>query len=332
VILGFIPRGRHLLAYDVAATALAILFAFAMRFDASNIVATISPYMPVALLPILVYPPTYVAFGLYRREWRYASVREMTAIATAVFVATALTVAVFLVLSVTGAPGTEGFPRSVFAIEGLLSVAFVGGGRFLLRATLERGTNPRASARLTLIYGAGEAGATVARLAQRDPVTGIAIVGFLDDDPRKRGSQLLGRRVFGGIEALEAAVNRTGAEQLIVAMPSVSGTIARRALAAGQELGIEVRTIPPLRELVTGPVQLSMIRPIRVDDLLRRSSIEIDMAAVAEYLNGASVLVTGGGGSIGSELVRQILALGPRQLTIIDNHEWALWSIERFTS
>jgi FlaA1/EpsC-like NDP-sugar epimerase len=332
VIFGFIPRGRHLLAYDVAGTALAILFAFAMRFDASNIVATISPYMPVALLPILVYPPTYVAFGLYRREWRYASVREMTAIATAVFVATALTVAVFLVLSVTGAPGTEGFPRSVFAIEGLLSVAFVGGGRFLLRATLERGTNPRASARLTLIYGAGEAGATVARLAQRDPVTGIAIVGFLDDDPRKRGSQLLGRRVFGGIDALEAAVKRTGAEQLIVAMPSVSGTIARRALAAGQELGIEVRTIPPLRELVTGPVQLSMIRPIRVDDLLRRSSIEIDMAAVAEYLNGASVLVTGGGGSIGSELVRQILALGPRQLTIIDNHEWALWSIERFTS
>jgi FlaA1/EpsC-like NDP-sugar epimerase len=330
VILGFIPRGRHLLAFDVVATALGIVIAFAMRFDASNIVATIGPYLPVALLPLLTYPPTYVAFGLYRREWRYASVREMYAIAAAVSVATIVTVAVFLVLAVADAPGTIGFPRSVFAIEALVNVALVGGGRFLLRASLERGNDQDGeSSTLTLIYGAGEAGATVARLAERDRDTGLRVVGFLDDDRRKKNSQLLGKRVFGGLDALEPAVNRTGARQLIVAMPSAPGSAVRKALAAGRELGLELRTIPPLRELVTGTVQLSMIRRVRVDDLLRREPVVIDTSAIEVSLNGASVLVTGGGGSIGSELVRQILAIGPRLLTVVDNSEWALWSVER---
>src|SRR5207249_6928109 len=131
MILGFIPRGRHLLAYDVVTTGIAIAIAFAMRFDVNNIAATMAPYLPAALLPLLTYPPTYVAFGLYRREWRYASVREMFGIAAAVAVGTGITIAVFLVLAVLNVPGTDGFPRSVFFIQALLNLAFLGGGRFL---------------------------------------------------------------------------------------------------------------------------------------------------------------------------------------------------------
>jgi FlaA1/EpsC-like NDP-sugar epimerase len=334
VIFGFIPRGRHLLAYDILTTALAIAIAFAMRFDANDILATMGPYLPAALLPLLTYPPTYVAFGLYRREWRYASVQEMYAIAAAVLVGTIVTIAVFLLLAVADFPGTSGFPRSVFFIEGILNLALVGGGRFLLRASLDRKTGGAASetALLTLVYGAGEAGATLARLAERDPAARIRVVGFLDDDARKRDSRMLGHRVFGSLDQLEGAASRTGAEQLLIAMPSAPGTAIRRALEAGQALGLDVRTIPPLRELVSGQVLLSKVRPVRVDDLLRRQPVEIDMNALAGALNGKSVLVTGGGGSIGSELVRQILALGPRQLTIADNHEWALWAVERQTS
>ena len=333
MIFGFIPRGRHLFAYDVVTTALAILIAFAMRFDINNIALTMGPYLPAALLPLLTYPPTYVAFGLYRREWRYASVREMFAIAAAVLVGTGVTIVVFLVLALADVPGTTGFPRSVFFIEALLNLALLGGGRFFLRASLDRRTEAEsgAPAVLTLVYGAGEAGATIARLVERDPAAGMRIVGFLDDDERKQDSRMLGERVFGGLNMLEVAATRTGAGRLLIAMPSASGSSVRRALEAGQRLGLDVRTVPPLRELVSG-VQLSKVRPVRVDDLLRRDPVQIDMSVLVDALNGASVVVTGGGGSIGTELVRQILMLGPRLLTIVDNHEWALWEIERETS
>ena len=334
MILGFIPRGRHLFVYDVITTALAIAIAFAMRFDVNDIAATLRPYLPAALLPLLTYPPTYVAFGLYRREWRYASVREMYAIAAAVLVGTGITIVVFLALALADVPGTSGYPRSIFFIEGLLNLALLGGGRFLLRASLDRRSDGNADAHavLTLVYGAGEAGATIARMATRDPATGMRVVGFLDDEERKRDSRMLGQRVFGGLDQLEAAAARTGAERLLIAMPSAPGASIRRAFEAGRRLGLDVRTVPPLRELVSGQIQLSKVRAVRVDDLLRREPVGIDMSALVGALNGASVVVTGGGGSIGSELVRQILVLGPRQLTIVDNHEWALWAIERETT
>jgi FlaA1/EpsC-like NDP-sugar epimerase len=324
-------RGRHLLAYDIAATILAIVLSFAIRFEANDILATMAPYLPVALLPILINPPVYIAFGLYRREWRFASIRELYAIGSAVVVAGAVAFLALIVLALFDAPGSTGFPRSVFIIEALLSAALVGGGRFLVRANLERqnGGRPQPLALVTLVYGAGEAGAMVTRLADRDREAAISVVGYIDDDARKRRSRLMGRLVLGGLADLSGAVSRTGAEALLIAMPSADGAVVRRALDAGRQLGLVVRTVPPLRELVSGRVQISKIRPVSLEDLLRRDSIQIDPEVSASYLNGASVLVTGGGGTIGSELARQILALGPRILTIVDNHEWTLWSIDR---
>lgn len=327
-----VPRGRHLFAYDCVMTGLAIVLSFATRFEANDIVATLAPYMPAALVPLAVNPAVYIAFGLYRREWRYASVREMFSITAAVTVATAVSFAVLILLAAIDAPGSTGFPRSVFLIEALLNVALVGGGRFLLRASLDRRAptgNVGSKALVTLVYGAGEAGASVARLTDRDPQAAVTVVGFLDDDPRKRGSQLLGRKVYGGLADLEEAVTNTAAEALLIAMPSAEGRAVRGAVEAGQKLGLEVRTVPPLRDLVSGKVPLSQIRRVRVEDLLRRAPVAVDMDAVASYVNGASVLITGGGGSIGSELARQILGLGPRMLTVVDNHEWALWAIDR---
>jgi FlaA1/EpsC-like NDP-sugar epimerase len=200
-----------------------------------------------------------------------------------------------------------------------------------VRASLERrgASGDPAGALVTLVYGAGEAGAMVTRLADRDREAAISVVGYIDDDPRKRGSRLMGRAVLGGLLELPEAASSTAAEALLIAMPSADGAVIRRALDAGRQLGLTVRTVPPLRELVSGTVQLSKIRPVSLEDLLRRESIEIDLEVGASYLNAASVLVTGGGGTIGSELARQILALGPRTLTIVDNHEWALWAIDR---
>ena len=330
---GFVPRGRHLFVYDIAATLLAIGIGFGLRFDTVAVASSISPFMPVALLPLLVMPPTYAIFGLYRREWRYASVQEMFTLAGAVLAGTILTVAVFEVLAYAGLGGTAGFPGSVFVTEALLSLALVGGGRFALRASLERrGVSGGTDEELglpTIVYGAGETGATVARVAARDPDAGLNVVGFIDDDPAKHGSRLMGKRVFGGLDVLPKAARDTHARQLLVAMPTASGPAIRRAFERGQELALQVRTVPHPRELLGGDSLAHRIRKVSVEDLLRRAPVEIDTDAVAGYLNGASVLVTGGGGSIGSELVRQILDVGPRLITIVDNHEEALWSIER---
>jgi FlaA1/EpsC-like NDP-sugar epimerase len=332
-VTGFVPRGRHLFVYDIAATLLAIGMGFGLRFDTVAVASSISPFMPVALLPLLVMPPTYAIFGLYRREWRYASVQEMFTLAGAVLAGTILTVAVFEVLAYAGLGGTAGFPGSVFVTEALLSLALVGGGRFALRASLERrGVSGGTDEELglpTIVYGAGETGATVARVAARDPDAGLNVVGFIDDDPAKHGSRLMGKRVFGGLDVLPKAARDTHARQLLVAMPTASGPAIRRAFERGQELGLQVRTVPHPRELLGGDSLAQRIRKVSVEDLLRRAPVEIDTDAVAGYLNGASVLVTGGGGSIGSELVRQILDVGPRLITIVDNHEEALWSIER---
>ena len=330
---GFVPRGRHLFVYDIAATLLAIGIGFGLRFDTVFVASSISPFMPVALLPLLVMPPTYAIFGLYRREWRYAALQEMFPLAGAVLAGTILTVAVFEVLAYAGLGGTAGFPGSVFVTEALLSLALVGGGRFALRASLERrgvsGGTDEELGMPTIVYGAGETGATVARVAARDPDAGLNVVGFIDDDPAKHGSRLMGKRVFGGLDVLPKAARDTHARQLLVAMPTASGPAIRRAFERGQELGLQVRTVPHPRELLGGDSLAHRIRKVSVEDLLRRAPVEIDTDAVAGYLNGASVLVTGGGGSIGSELVRQILDVGPRLITIVDNHEEALWSIER---
>jgi FlaA1/EpsC-like NDP-sugar epimerase len=332
-VSGFVPRGRHLFVYDIVATLAAVGIAFGLRFDNVFVVAAVSPFMPVALMPILVMPPTYALFGLYRREWRYASVQEMLSLAAAVVVGTVVTAAAVAGLAYAGAPGTADFPKSIFAIEALLGLALVGGGRFAVRASLERrgvsgGTDEELGLVSTIVYGAGETGATVARLAARDPAAGLNVVGFIDDDATKHGSRLMGKRVFGGLDALPKAARDTRAHQLLVAMPTASGQAVRRAFERGQELGLQVRTIPHPRELLAGD-SLARIRAVSVDDLLRREPVDIDSDAVAGYLNGASVLVTGGGGSIGSELVRQILAMGPRLLAVVENHEEALWSIER---
>jgi FlaA1/EpsC-like NDP-sugar epimerase len=331
---GFVPRGRHLFIYDIAATLVAIGVAFGLRFDNVFVASAVSPFMPVALLPLLVMPPTYALLGMYRREWRYASVQEMLSLALAVAAGTVLTAVITAGLAYAGTAGTAGFPRSIFATEALLSLALVGGGRFAVRWNLERrgvsgGTDEELGLTATIVYGAGETGATVARLAARDPAAALNVVGFIDDDPAKHGSRLMGKRVYGGLDVLPKVVRETHARQLIVAMPTATGPAIRRAFESGNELGLQVRTVPHPRELLSGDSLAHRIRNVSVEDLLRRAPVDIDTDAVAGYLNGASVLVTGGGGSIGSELVRQILAVGPRMLTIVDNHEEALWSIER---
>ncbi|HYI66720.1 MAG TPA: nucleoside-diphosphate sugar epimerase/dehydratase [Candidatus Limnocylindrales bacterium] len=326
-----VPPGGLLFLFDLGATGVGIVLSLMLRFETLDLGEAVLPYLPAALIPLVVTPPVRMAFGLYRREWRFASTRELWDILAASFVGSVLSLAVYGLAAYVNVPGANPFPRSFFLVEPLITLALVGGVRFLFRMRLEQGIARGSRERFvrTLIYGAGEAGASIARSSARDPRMEIHVVGFIDDDERKHGSRLLGHRVYGALEDLPAIVEKTDARQLLIAMPSRTGIPLRRAAAAGQSLGMDVKTIPPILDILTGEIQLARPRSISVEDLLRRESVELDIDAIAGYLNGASVLVTGGGGSIGGELVRQILRLGPRVLTVVDSQESGLWNVER---
>ena len=327
------PRAAiALLAFDVFAATLAAVASLLIRFDTADVLVWLLPFLPTALLPVLIHPAVLVGFGLHRREWRHASVRDLLDLVNAVAIGALIILSAYAVLVVTGVPGTNPFPRSFFVLEPILFLALTAGMRLMVRATLER----RALSLLpvdapvpTIVYGAGNAGASIGRQVNSGNLPEVRVAGFVDDDPRKHGSRLMGSRVFGGLSDLPRVVKQSGAKQLLVAIPSGSSDPIRRAVVAAQQLGLVVKTVPSLPDIVTGRYEVSGIRSVSVEDLLRRPPVEINSEAIAASINGASVLVTGGGGSIGGELVRQILTLGPRVLTIVEHHEWTLWNIER---
>src|SRR3954447_13658261 len=339
-------RGRHLFVLDLLVIALSIVGAMLLRFDSLRFVDEALVYFPAALFPLFVRPPINVLGGLYSRAWAYASIGELARIFVVVFVGSVVGVIVFFGLLVPlGVGGTETpfgrFPRSFFVLEGLLTLIGMGGVRFLIRASNEwKGWRPGASDVRegvdgsgpvpTLVYGAGDVGATVLRTigAAQDGL-GMRVVGILDDDRDKRNQVLRGSKVLGTLDDLDEIARATGARRLLIAIPSASGEVVRRAVEDATRLGLETRTVPALDELVSGRLGAAAIREVEVTDLLRRDTVVIDERGLSSFLAGRTVLVTGAGGSIGSELSRQLYELDPARLVLLDRAEGALYDIER---
>jgi FlaA1/EpsC-like NDP-sugar epimerase len=326
-------RGRYLLAVDLAGIAGAAYLAVILRLDRLDGPAVV-PGFPVALALLLaVRTLVNIRFGLYSRRWRHASVPELERILGAVALGSLTTMALFYsAATVTGATWAGWFPRSFWPVELLLSVAAVGGVRFGIRAlsdaTPRRG-RAAAAGRATLLYGAGETGTMIARSARRNPGSGVLPVGFLDDDPTLNGGIVAELRVFGGLDCMEQAVAETGARVLLITMPSASGSAVRRVVDAALALKLDVRTVPSLTDLLDGTVDAYRIRPVRVEDLLRRPMVTERASATEEIIHDRTVVITGGGGSIGSELARQVFSMGPRRMILIDRAESPLYLIQR---
>ena len=342
-------RGRHLFVVDLVVIALAIVGAMVLRFDSLRFAEEALIYFPAALFPLVIRPPINVLGGLYARAWAYASVGELARIAVVVAVGSVVGVLVFYgVLVPLGVPGTTTpvgtFPRSFFILEGLLTLAGMGGARFLIRASSEwKGWRPGDPDRRrsrdgaggdghvpTLVYGAGDVGATVIKtIATARDGLGMRVVGLLDDDPRKRNQILRGQKVLGSLDDLADIARVTGAHRLLIAIPSASGETVRKAVLDATALGLETRTVPSLDELVSGRMGATAIREVQVEDLLRRDTVSIDESGLRELIGGETVLVTGAGGSIGSELARQVFDLDPATLVLLDRAEGPLYDIER---
>jgi FlaA1/EpsC-like NDP-sugar epimerase len=327
---------RHLLSphriwqllVDAAIVAFSWWLAFQLRFDHGLPLSYQRLLDRTILLVLAIKLAVFIAFGFYNRWWRYVSIRDMWAAARGVFVACLIAdLTVYLVSPVHGFR----LPRSIAASDLLLTLALVAGSRLLARTVIERpGLTMVARGKEVLVVGAGDAGRLIVQEMQRSRMLNYTPIGFVDDEPRKRHTRILGVRVLGTIDELPRILREHRPDEVLIAMPSVSGDVRRRIIEPAQQLRIVVKTLPGLYELITGEVGLAgQIRPVQVEDVLGREQVEVDFHEVASYLEGHTVLVTGAGGSIGSELCRQIARVRPARLILVDNAEGPLFEIER---
>jgi len=322
---------RHRLwqvAVDGALVALAWILAWYIRFDARPRYYDRYLEWDVVAGVVAIMLAVFVAFGFYNRWWRYVSTKDMWGVLRGVSFAVAVTFLAFALLDFHPAA----VPRGIWIVDLLLVLAFVMGVRLLARTLIERPAARSIVARgkEVLIVGAGDAAQLILREIQRNPSLGYTPIGLVDDDPRKKNLRLQGIRVVGTTDELPELIRDRRPDELLIAIPSTSGDVRERIVETARAADVPVKTLPGLHELITGDLNLAgQIRPVEVEDLLGREPVETDLAAIAGYLAGEVVLVTGAGGSIGSELCRQIARMDPTRLVLVDNSEPGLFEIER---
>ncbi|HZT16593.1 MAG TPA: nucleoside-diphosphate sugar epimerase/dehydratase [Gaiellaceae bacterium] len=271
---------------------------------------------------------TFIVFGFYDRWWRYVSTRDMWGAFRGVTVASALT---FLALYAFPPGHTSRLPHRIPALDYLLLLAFVAGSRLLARTLIERPQGGLvARGKEVLIVGAGDAGQLLIREMQRNRQLRYTPIGLVDDDPRKKNLRVHGVRVLGTTDELRHILRDNRPDEVLIAIPSAAGESRHRIVEDCRAEDVPVKTLPGLHELIAGDVDLAgQIRPVQVEDVLGREQVEVDLRAVAAYVKEKTVLVSGAGGSIGSELCRQLARLGVARLVLVDKGESALFEVER---
>jgi FlaA1/EpsC-like NDP-sugar epimerase len=269
----------------------------------------------------------FAAFGLYQKWWRYVSGRDFMLILRAVVVSSAILVVFFAVAQ----PFAHTLPRSVEVTDFVLTLILVAGARLAVRLIVERPSREgRVPKHEVLVIGAGSGGQMVVRELQLNPNLGSTAIGFIDDDPRKRGMRMLGLKVLGSTAEIDEILDETEPDEVVIAIPSAPGTLRAKVVAACRDREISIRTLPTVFELLRGGVQLNkQLREVRVEDVLGRDPIVRELDRVGAYMRDRIVLVTGAGGSIGSELCRQIAQVKPRLLVMLDHAEDNLFQIDR---
>jgi len=319
-------RNRYILIGDLFLAFISVLGTYVLRLE---LIEVFSNYylslLWMFLLTLTIKPLVYFIFGLYRKMWIYASVRELKLIVLAVSTASALIAAIMLLLFSNRV--FTSFPRSVLIIDWILSLIFVGGLRFGLRVIFESNKNREANRHLVdikknaLIIGAGDMGATVAKEMQKNPLLKSKPIGFLDDNPEKYKQQLHGIPVIGRIRDLTRVIKNNQVNEVIIAIPSASGRVIREIIDICRRFKIPFRTMPGIYELLGGDVNVTRLREVEIADLLRRPPTPIKEGFVGGIIKDQVVLVTGAGGSIGSELCRQIARWQPARLVLLGHGE-----------
>jgi FlaA1/EpsC-like NDP-sugar epimerase len=317
------------LAVDAALLALAYYLAYYLRFDDGIPRRYENLLEETIVLTVAMKLVIFAMFGLYSKLWRFVDQKDFEAILRAVVVSTVGLIVVLYLFSI----GRHDPPRSVVALDFLLSLVFVSGARFAVRALVERpqrGPFLERAAHEVLIVGAGNGGQQVAFELRRNPGLASAPLGYVDDDPRKQGMRIAGYKVLGTTDELPRVLDDVKPDEVIIAIPSAPGVLRQKVVTACRERAIPVRTLPTTFELLSGGVNLMrQVREVRVEDVLGREPVRVEIDRVGAYLRGRVVLVTGAGGSIGAELCRQIARVGPKQLVLVENAENSLFEVQR---
>jgi FlaA1/EpsC-like NDP-sugar epimerase len=326
------PVNRHRiwqLVADAGLIALAWWLAFWLRFDHGVPNPYHRLFLDTLAVVVAIKLAIFIVFGFYNRWWRYVSTRDMWGAARGVTVACVVAdLVVYFAHPIKGFP----LPRSIAVLDWLLLLAFVAGSRLIARSLIERpgAASLVARGKEVIVVGAGDAAQLVIREMLKSPALGYTPIGLIDDDPRKKNLRLHGIRVLGTSDELPHILRDNPPDEVLIAIPSASGETRQRVVEMSQQAGVSVKTLPGIYELISGDHNLAgQIRPVQVEDVLGREQIEVDLRAVAKYLAGETVLVSGAGGSIGAELCRQIARVGPARLVLVEQSESALFDIER---
>lgn len=327
-------RNRYLLVADLVLLLLALLLSYFLRFDTFTAWGYFQRWWPVVPALLILYPVVFHLFGLYRRMWQYAGSHEALAVVAA---ATAASAAVALVIYGVLRPLhiISGFSRPMLIIDWLLNILLLGGVRFSSKIAWDIATGRKSKIgqggvpRRILVIGAGDAGAMIVREMHNNPEINMLPVGFVDDDERKIGNYIHGVKVYGSRKDIPELARRLHVDEALIAMPTAPGKSIREIVGICESAGIRFRTLPGLFELLNGKVWLSQIREVQLEDLLRREPTSVNLEAIAGFISGATILVTGAGGSIGSELCRQIARFRPGHLILLGHGENSIYNIEQ---
>jgi FlaA1/EpsC-like NDP-sugar epimerase len=305
---------------------LAYLFRFEFDIPKENLAAFQQSWHFVVLIKISVFG----IFHLYRGMWRYTSLVDLVNVIKAVFTSSLLVVLIVLMVH-----QFWGYPRSVFIVDGFLTFLTIGGVRMGVRLYFARGTGMqnfpvirrvRPEGKKLLIIGAGDAGEKVLREIRDNPELKFEPVGFLDDHQGKQGKAIHGVPVLGPVEEIDLLPYQF--DEILIAIPSAKGEEMRRIVAACDRTGKRYRTVPGIGELIGGKVSVKAIREVTLEDLLGREEVHLDQEEIARYLSKRRILVTGAGGSIGSELVRQVSRFQPQAMALLEVNEFNLFRVE----
>ncbi|MBC6316994.1 polysaccharide biosynthesis protein, partial [Listeria grandensis] len=278
-----------------------------------------------AVVLTVAYHIFAVGFRLQGRTWTHTSVKDLVAIVKVVSLAFA--VSMFVVVAMTGFANLE---IRFFLFLFIAQLLLIGGTRLLVRLRRDRSQHRVQSQSVrTLIIGAGEAGTQLVQQLQKDAKSDVRPVGFIDDDKKKQKTRLLDVPVLGGMENLAVLVAKTQAVQLIIAMPSMPSTTLQAITKQAVATGLVIKTMPKMADILSGKLSVSQVQEVDVEDLLGRDPVQLDLAKIADNLTNKTVLVTGAGGSIGSEICRQIMDFEPKKILLLGHGEHSIYQIHR---
>ncbi|MBO3460080.1 polysaccharide biosynthesis protein [Aetokthonos hydrillicola Thurmond2011] len=325
-------RNRHFFIFDTIFFSIAPLLALNVYLDGN---LTLEAYKPELILVILLFLTVkltvFWGFGFYRHYWRYADIDDLVFIAMATIAGVIIESLLFDTFYYISPLTRNQLPQSLPFLDGLISCIFIVGLRFSIGA-IERVTHkpglfhPRER---VLIVGAGSAGVSLVQEIQRNPQIGLEPVGFIDDNPNKLNLRIRGILVVGDRSKIPEVVKSLHVHKVIIAMPTVSGQVIREIVDICKATGIQTSTLPGIHEILNCRVRVDSIRDVRIEDLLRREPVQTDIERVFRFLKGKKVLITGAGGSIGSELCRQIFKCCPAQIILIGHGENSVFNIQQ---